>query len=120
MSVDYISEKLAEAEYGLATGLGSIQDRLSGAGQYLRRITPAERDAAPTYRDFRERFKTVVRQLTEPKNPSDPRVKTDGAIEAACQQLDDMEAVAVAKEICELKGLAADLYEQELQARQKP
>jgi hypothetical protein len=87
-------ERVDRAVTALATGTGSIQDRMNVAGGVLVHLVPAD------FREGRERllFERIMRTLTE----SAPGAFDEGAIRASTLVLSDQIASDTAAAICDL------------------
>jgi len=93
MAIDYAQEKLMQAIDTLATGTGTIQDRLGGAALYLIRLKPEDFPEG----DLRKLFQGVKDDLT-----FEPAKGDEGTIAATLRITDDEDARAIAKRIVSL------------------
>jgi hypothetical protein len=110
MGISYAHEKLMEAVRSLATGTGSIQDRLYSISGFILWLGI---DDFPEGDDFRQRFIALRDRLLWPDDltpAEEARAKELGTPRVTCDRLTDAEASHIAETICDFKGLASEYY----------
>jgi hypothetical protein len=110
MGISYAHQKLMEAVRSLATGTGSIQDRLHSICGFL---VPLSIHDFPEGDDFRQRFIALRDRLLWPDELTGSeqiRAAHFGTPRVTCDRLTDAEASHIAETICDFKGLASEYY----------
>ena len=97
MRGEYSEKKLFEAVFTLATGSGTLRERLAGAAQHLIRLSV---NAAYHFPD--EETAKECRGIIEDLTIFEPEFADEGKIDATARNLIDHDAHAIAKRIVEL------------------
>ena len=97
MRGDYPEKKLYEAVFTLATGSGTLRERLAGAAQHLIGLSVNTAYHFPDEETIRE-----LRGIVEDLTIFEPEFADEGSIDATTRNLIDYDAYAIAKRIVEL------------------